>query len=72
MTTLPPLQGRGLLQILSFSPEGDRLLVSQDAEGASALWSVNTDGSGARLLVADVKFGAWLTSPADAEGQVTP
>ena len=56
VSTLPRLAGRGVLGILSFSPEGDRLLVSQDAEGASALWSVNTDGSGARLLVADAKL----------------
>jgi len=71
VSTLPRVNGRGVLGILGFSPEGDRLLVSQDAESASALWSVNTDGSGARQLVAGASVGAWLASPADAEGQAT-
>ena len=65
VTTLARFEGRGMLRILGFSPEGDRLLVSQDAQGDSALWSVNTDGSGARLLVA----GAKLRRVADIAGR---
>ena len=72
VTTLAPLPGRGSLRILGFSPEGDRLLVSQDAQGELALWSVDTDGTDARLLVAGASVGGWLTSPVEAEPPATP
>jgi Tol biopolymer transport system component len=71
-TTLEPVEGRGTLRVVGFSTEADRLLISQDTQGGSALWSVNTDGPGARLLVSGVGAGAWLTSSADSEGTGPP
>ncbi len=66
--------GSGSFESLGSSPEGDRILVakSEGPDGDPArnrsLWSVNTDGSGARMLVADVDVGVWLTSPAVSAG----
>jgi len=71
-TTLEPVEGRGTLRVVGFSTEGDRLLISQDTQGGSALWSVNTYRPRARLLVSGAGAGAWLTSSADSEGTGPP
>ena len=61
------------LHTMGFSPDGSRILFSQtDIGGVSALWSVNTDGSDARLLVTGTDTGGWLSLPADADGSATP
>jgi Tol biopolymer transport system component len=50
---------------LAFSPEGDRILFSQgDATGTASLWSIKTDGSDPRLLVAGADWGDWQWQPA--------
>jgi Tol biopolymer transport system component len=64
MTTLA--NGRSL-RPLSFSPEGDRILFSgTDAGDVPSLWSVNVDGSDARLIVGGAGWGDWQWLPGDA------
>jgi hypothetical protein len=51
------------LQVIAFSPRGDRILFSKTEErGAveSSLWSIGVDGSGPRLVVAGTWEGEWL------------
>ena len=61
--------GAGSVEPFGFSPQGDRILlgITDDPDGDPAsnrsLWSVNTDGSGARMLVAGVDWGVWLSTP---------
>ena len=51
------------LQIVGFSPQGDRILYGIfDANGLGvSLWSVDADGSNARLLVAGDRLGRLAT-----------
>jgi Tol biopolymer transport system component len=75
-TTLASAQARGDggLQTLGFSPDGLRILFAEfDPIGPDSLWSVNTDGSGARMIAKgnDVA-GGWLSLPADGDAQATP
>jgi dipeptidyl aminopeptidase/acylaminoacyl peptidase len=54
------------LSLLAFSPEGDRILFSAtDAKNVSTLWTVRTDGSGARDLGLLTYWGDWqaVTTP---------
>ena len=58
-----------LLQLIDFSPEGDRILFARydAASGLQALWSVDADGSDLRMLVNDVAWGSggWQSVRAD-------
>ena len=50
------------LEVIDFSPEGDRILFSRaDALGVpvGSLWSINADGSDPRRLVAGTAWGDW-------------
>jgi Tol biopolymer transport system component len=59
-TLLAGVRGDGPSHVLSFSPEGDRVLFWQaDASNVTSLWSVRTDGSDARLLVTGTGWGDW-------------
>ncbi|HYZ13998.1 MAG TPA: hypothetical protein VFA08_10400 [Actinomycetota bacterium] len=52
------------LGIIGFSPQGDRILFSRTEDrgtGESSLWSMGTDGSDARLVVAGTLVGEWLS-----------
>ena len=60
VTTLARGRGSEPSDGITFSPGGDRLLFSR----AEALWSVNTDGSDARLLVSGTDWGDWQSQPA--------
>jgi Tol biopolymer transport system component len=54
------------LFVISYSPEGDRILFSRiDASDARSLWSVRVDGSDARSVVTGTDFGDWQWQPAD-------
>jgi Tol biopolymer transport system component len=74
-TTLASARGSGVryLQPIGFSPDGHRILFTESgAMGFESLWSVSTDGSGARKLVdGDYVEGGWLSLPAKADGQTT-
>lgn len=53
------------LQVIAFSPEGDQILFSKsEANYATSLWSVQADGSDARLLVSGSGWGDWQWQPA--------
>ena len=57
--------GASPLNPITFSPEGDRILFSRtEANGATSLWSVQVDGSDARLLVTGTDWGDWQPLPA--------
>ena len=65
VTRLAGVRGVGPSHLLSFSPEGDRVLFWQmDANDVESLWTVNTDGSDARRLVTGANWGDWQTLPA--------
>ena len=54
------------LQVIGFSPRGDRILFSSRLGDPSrtleqSLWSVGVDGSGARLIVDGTTEGEWLS-----------
>jgi hypothetical protein len=66
MTPLASARGTAPLQVINFSPEGDRILFSRtDATNATSVWSVRVDGSGAQLLVTGVGWADWQWQPAD-------
>jgi Tol biopolymer transport system component len=60
---------RTILDVIGFSPEGDRVLFGRsefdrngDLDlGPGSLWSVGVDGSDARLVVAGTTDGEWLS-----------
>lgn len=50
------------LWLIEYSPDGDRILFSATADegaGTSSLWSIKTDGSDRRALVAGARWGDW-------------
>jgi Tol biopolymer transport system component len=52
----------GGFNTIKFSPEGDQILFTRtDAVGTPSLWSVHTDGSDPRRLVAGSGWGDWQT-----------
>jgi Tol biopolymer transport system component len=57
--------GRGSwLEVIGFSPKGDRIRFSRTEDrgtGESSLWSVGVGGSDARLVVAGTMQGDWLS-----------
>jgi hypothetical protein len=61
VTPLASAPATGYLQIIGFSPQGDRVLYGIfDANGdGSSLWSVHADGSNAQLLVMGTGWGDW-------------
>jgi Tol biopolymer transport system component len=66
VTLLAEVDGSDILEVIDFSPEGDRILFSrfstmEDGRGVSSLWSVNADGSDLRRLVAGTFWGDWLS-----------
>ena len=60
-----PLVGEGgsdWLTVIEFSPAGDRILFGRQSDmgrGEASLWSVRTDGSDPRRLVAGINEGDW-------------
>ncbi len=61
VTPLASAPAGNSLQIVGFSPQGDRILYGIfDANGLGvSLWSVDADGSNARLLVTGTGWGDW-------------
>ena len=62
VTSLASAREGGLIYVLAFSADGNRILFErQDATNLheGSLWSVNADGSGARLLVTGTGWGDW-------------
>ena len=62
VTSLASARAGGLIYVLAFSADGDRILIErQDATNLheGSLWSVNADGSNARLLVTGTGWGDW-------------
>lgn len=65
VTTLARARGAFPLAPIRFSPEGDRILFSRtESNNETSLWSVNADGSDARLLVTGTGWGDWQSLPA--------
>jgi Tol biopolymer transport system component len=52
------------LSVIDFSPHGDRILFSRsdDRGGRSSLWSINSEGSDLRRVVAGTPWGDWWSS----------
>jgi Tol biopolymer transport system component len=71
VVTLAVAPGNGPIWPLGFSQDGDRILFGQGV-GVRTLWSVNVDGSDARMLLAGTDQAEWLAMPGDAEGSATP
>jgi Tol biopolymer transport system component len=64
VTTLARASGAFPLTPLTFSPEGDRILFSRtEPNNVTSLWSVDADGSDARLLVPGSDSGDWQWQP---------
>jgi len=63
VTTLARASGTFPLTPLTFSPEGDRILFSREPNNVTSLWSVDADGSDARLLVPGSDSGDWQWQP---------
>lgn len=61
-TSLLNASGSERLQVIEFSPDGDRILFSRaehPGNGISSLWSINADGSDARRLVPRIEWADW-------------
>jgi hypothetical protein len=53
-------KGASQLQVIDFSPDGTRILFSQDLyEDRSTLWSVNVDGSDVMRLASGIEWADW-------------
>jgi Tol biopolymer transport system component len=64
VTLLAEADGSDQLEVIDFSPEGDRIHFSRLKDGrigVGSLWSVNADGSDLRRLVAVTAWGDWLS-----------
>ena len=63
VTLLAEADGSETLEVIDFSPEGDRIHFSRSKGpiGAGSLWSVKADGSDLRRLVAVTAWGDWLS-----------
>jgi Tol biopolymer transport system component len=63
-TLLAEADGSDQLEVIDFSPEGDRIHFSRMnwSIDAFSLWSVNADGSDLRRLVTGTPWGDWLSS----------
>ena len=62
VTLLAEADGSEDLEVIDFSPEGDRIHFARlkGPIGAGSLWSVKADGSDLRRVVA-VAWGDWLS-----------
>jgi len=65
VTSLASAPGTGSLDVLKFSPEGDRILFTKTDADVTSLWSARTDGSDAQLLVEGSGSADWQWLPAD-------
>jgi DNA-binding SARP family transcriptional activator len=63
VTLLAEADGSDMLEVIDFSPEGDRIHFSRlkGPIGVGSLWSVKADGSDLRRLVAVTAWGDWLS-----------
>jgi Tol biopolymer transport system component len=64
VTLVTEAEASDMLEVIDFSLEGDRILFSRIEDrqlGEASLWSVNTDGSDLRRLVAGTAWGDWLS-----------
>jgi Tol biopolymer transport system component len=64
VTLLAEADGSDQLEVIDFSPEGDRIHFSRLKDGligVGSLWSVNADGSDLRRLVGVTAWGDWLS-----------
>jgi Tol biopolymer transport system component len=52
------------LDVIAFSPEGDRILFSRVDNNVTSLWDVRADGSDARRRVTGTSWGDWQLLPA--------
>jgi Tol biopolymer transport system component len=61
VTFLTEIGKSDYLSPIDFSPEGDRILFSRsdDRGGRGSLWSINSDGSALRRVVAGTVWGDW-------------
>jgi len=64
VTQLADVRGVGASFLVGFSPEGDRILYWAGVDDVPSLWSVNTDGSHAQVLVTGAGWGDWQWLPA--------
>lgn len=72
-TKLDIVQGGGYLEPIAFSPHGDRILVKKvDADGATGLWAVASDGSGSTLIVEGADAGMWVPSARAGDDPASP
>lgn len=65
-TSLVDANASAGLRVIEFSPDGDRILYSRDADtdaGVDSLWSINADGSEPRRLVPRTDWADWRPSP---------
>ena len=63
-TLLAEAKASEMLEVIDFSPEGDRILftkIEERQKGEASLWSINADGSDLRSLVAGTTWGDWLS-----------
>jgi Tol biopolymer transport system component len=64
VTVLTEAERGTSLEVIGFSPQGDRILFSRTEDrgaGEGSLWSIGVDGSDARLVVAGTTWGWWLS-----------
>jgi len=64
VTLLAEADGSDMLEVIDFSPEGDRIHFSRLKDGrigAGSLWSVNAEGSHLRRLIPGTTWGDWLS-----------
>ena len=64
VTLLAKQHGSDVLDAIDFSPNGNRILFARTKDkgsGESALWSIKSDGSDLRRLVAGTFWGDWAT-----------
>ena len=60
VTSLAGMRGNESISVLSFSPDGDRILFSRtNTNDGSSLWSINVDGSDPHRLVTGSGWGDW-------------
>jgi Tol biopolymer transport system component len=66
ITTLAEASGTDPFRAIRFSPDGDRILFAV-TDRHQSLWTIRTDGSDKRLLVAGTGWGDWQWLPAGSQ-----
>ncbi|HZA26976.1 MAG TPA: hypothetical protein VE915_04915 [Actinomycetota bacterium] len=64
VTLVAEAEASDMLQVIDFSPEGDRILFSRIEDrqlGEASLWGVDADGSDRHRLVGVTAWGDWLS-----------